>query len=132
MNSGPAAARLVYLSASTARASELRDHAETLQELGMEVTSRWPWRLGELERAQTAARDLADLARADTLVAFTQGLERSHQGRGGRHVELGVALGRQMDILLVGAREHVFHHHDSVRTFDDWPSALRALRQGAR
>jgi hypothetical protein len=127
MSEDPASIRSVYLSASTARADELMRCADDLRLAGIEVTCRWPWHIGELDPESAAAADLADLARADTLVSFTQGPGNPHQGRGGRHVELGVALGRDMGVMLVGPPEHAFHHLAAVRSFPSWESAFHAI-----
>jgi hypothetical protein len=106
--------------------------ADDLRSAGIEVTCRWPWHVGELDPEAAAAADLEDLARADTLISFTQGPGNPHQGRGGRHVELGVALGREMSVVIVGPPEHAFHHLAGVHAFPNWESALHAIVGRAR
>ncbi len=75
-----------------------------------------------------AVEDLADVTRADTFIAFAEppadgALMPASAGRGGRHAEFGVALMLCDRVVLVGPREHVFHHHPKVVQFNDWAAA---------
>lgn len=94
-------------------------------------------------RQHFAQEDVADVLAAHVLVAFTE-TPRSSASRGGRHVEFGLALGlmearRNSDalhyfgppmnrVIVVGPRENVFCWLPEVEHYDDWPSALEALR----
>jgi hypothetical protein len=113
----------VYLSASTVRAAEIGGYAEDLRADGHVVASTWHQTIGRDPLSTAATRDYQELSGADVLVAFTQGLDAAHQGRGGRHVELGIAVARSMSLLLVGPKEHVFHHLPQVATFATWEPA---------
>jgi hypothetical protein len=139
--------RSVYLAARYSRRVELAGYAEELRARGHEVVSRWldgSHEADETERdyasvgyAENAARfaseDAIDVENADLLVSFTEPPESS-SGRGGRHVEFGLALAlRQIEyddrseeprlLVVVGPRENVFHTlADEV--FEDWPSFL--------
>lgn len=115
-----------YLSAPTARAEELRAYAEELTALDVEVVSRWLTTLGKQEPGRAAAQDVADLRRADVFIAFTG--TAAAPGRGGRHVELGIALAHEIPVIVVGDPEHLFHHLAGVDVVDDWPAALQRLR----
>lgn len=108
--------RSVYLAARYSRRLELCGYAAHLEALGHTVTSRWL--LGnhqaendELHRGAAAERfareDLADLAAAAVVVAFTEP-PRTSTSRGGRHVEFGYALALGKPICIVGPRENVF------------------------
>jgi len=132
MSEEPIGALAVYLSSTTARAAEMERYAEEMRAQDLIVVSRWPLEVGQMDMATAAKRDLDDLSRADAIVSFTQGRANAHQGRGGRHVELGVAIARSMRVVIVGEREHAFHHLASVTVVPDWPAALRHLVQLAR
>ena len=59
-------------------------------------------------RHKFATDDLEDVLAAEVLMAFTEE-PRSGNSRGGRHVELGIALGTgRHRIVIVGPRENVF------------------------
>lgn len=125
----------VYLAGRYARRDELRAAADDLQGLGYEVTSRWlyvdasiPGRqlVGSGRPSEIATMDLFDVRRASTCIAFTEPSE-GPQGRGGRHVELGIALALQRRVILVGPREHVFHCLPGLEQYEDWASARQRL-----
>jgi nucleoside 2-deoxyribosyltransferase len=116
----------VYLAAQYARRDEMCIVAKHLQEVGVEVTSRW---LAEQESLSsdmgdhsddfyktTAAIDLEDIDRADVLVFMAEsplvGIKR-----GGRHVEFGYALAKGKRIFVIGFKENVFHYIPGVEHF---------------
>lgn len=85
-------------------------------------------------RRAMADLDIGELLSSDALVVFNE--HHLHgRGRGGRHVELGIALGRNaalpdhrpMQIIAVGPRENVFHYHSTVTTVPDGDAALTVL-----
>lgn len=127
MSSGPGRVR-VYLSASTVRTEELRRYAEELEAEGLEIVSSWLSTVTKRPAAAAASADLADLRRADAFVCFTQGPGNPHQGRGGRHVELGAALERGITVVVVGEPEHVFHELEGVERFGSWEEARARSR----
>lgn len=138
----------VYLAARHSRRLELCGYRTQLGQMGIEVTSRWlngkhqiddhgqpigddgekwvedegsgtaPARL----RQHFAQEDVADVLAADTLIAFTE-VPRASTSRGGRHVELGIAIGTGKRIVVIGPRENVFtwlpqvEHHESWQDF---------------
>lgn len=72
-------------------------------------------------RLKFATDDYEDVINSDALVAFTEA-PRTANSRGGRHVELGIALGRRMPVVVVGPRENIFCWLPDVRSqFDAWP-----------
>lgn len=133
---------IIYLASRYSRRLELCGYRDALRAMGHEVTSRWldgghqiddagvpigdggerlvegdggddSERAAEL-RERFAREDIEDLVRAEALIAFTEP-PRSSASRGGRHVELGIALGRNVAIrqqvcriAVVGYRENVF------------------------
>lgn len=87
-----------------------------LESQGHTVTSSWLRGHEGLDDAH-ARLDLADVARADTLLLINpEGWERS--GTGGRHVELGYALRMGKQIVVLGVRSNIFHYLDCVRIIE--------------
>jgi hypothetical protein len=124
-----------YLSAAFGRQNELRGYRKRLRAVGHDVASAW---LDEVEtdetaedayRARCAEQDARDIERADVFVAFTDG----GPARGGRHVELGIAIAQArdyglIDIIVVGPHEHAFHAHPTVtETYSDPEAFLAAF-----
>jgi len=133
----------IYLAARFSRRDELQHYALTLALLGHQVTSRWhaaatQHRISDEQLAaataslddlrlgrQYAREDVADVAAAELLIAFTEA-PRSVSSRGGRHVEYGLALALCKPVWIVGPRENVFHSlADGL--FATWPEAVRGL-----
>jgi nucleoside 2-deoxyribosyltransferase len=123
-----------YLAARYSRRKELCERRDLLRTLGHEVTSRWldgdypadpsgrSLVAPDEVRARVAAEDMADVLAADLFVAFTE--EGRTDGRGGRHVELGIALAAKKRVIVVGPAENVFCCHPRVERFDTWPEFL--------
>lgn len=132
-----------YLAARYSRRHELLGYRGQLAEIGIEVTSRWlngTHQYGpDAERAQAelgthddlarrfATEDVEDLRAADVVVSFTETPRVPSTNRGGRHVELGLALGLGKLVMNVGPRENAFHYLAGVETFEAWPDALLRL-----
>ena len=77
-------------------------------------------------RAHFAVEDIADVIAAATVVAFTEE-PRTCNSRGGRHVELGIALGAGKHVVVIGPRENVFCWLPDIEHYPDWPAFLAAL-----
>lgn len=144
----------VYLAAAYSRREELCGYRKQLAADGLGVRATWlegpDQRLinGQLLDAATEAKiesrrfdtprsmsyasmcaqqDLADIEAADVVVMFTGG------GRGGgRHVEVGYALALGVPVLLVGARENVFHALPEIKQVATWDEAVALLAQQGR
>jgi len=77
-------------------------------------------------KAQVAAEDLADIEECITVIAFTEhnsDLNREDllgAARGGRHTELGYALARLKDLVIIGPRENMFQCLVGIEQFDNW------------
>jgi hypothetical protein len=143
----------IYLAARYSRRDELAKYRDELIGLGHVVTSRWldgpnqrrldnGLLLGEAEEALIEAglngrdlmspeaielagicgiADLNDVLEADVMVTFTEG----GGGRGGRHVEWGVAANQGLDLIIVGPREHVFHCLPDIKVYSTWEACRK-------
>ena len=134
----------VYLAARYSRNDEMRGVRDVLEALGHEVTSRWIDQHGGnlLESfvaeklnddpghcARYAQADVDDLAAADVVISFTAA---GGGGKGGRHVEYGLALGLGKRLVIVGPREHVFHTLPQVEHYPNWSRLAMALSAAGR
>lgn len=135
-----------YLAARYSRYPEMQEYAKQLQEIGYQITSRWingghdtVDANNDLDKSRFAVEDVEDLFNADTVINFTEDprQEVTGRGRGGRHVELGLALAGYYDrygmrstlrIIVVGHRENVFHWLPVVEYFRTWEDCHIALR----
>ena len=121
----------VYLSGRFSRRVQLNQYRRELERIGIEVTSRWllldpPGPVRDLTHQQwteLALVDVDDVQRAEGLVLFSE----EHEGGGGRHVELGLALAWAKTVIVVGHREHIFHRLPQVQVVADWSGALVIL-----
>lgn len=114
-----------YLAARYSRRDEMLGVRDVLVGFGHEVTSEWieggHQAAPDDENAMLnfACEDLRDLHRADTVLCFTETPREPHTNRGGRHVEMGIALGLGKRVIVVGPLENAFttlaKHH-----FPDW------------
>lgn len=135
--------RKIYLASAYGRMGEMRVYKDVVEAMGYPVTSRWLLQdpangtpqggfalahlntQGEVAEAmQRALMDATDIYEADIMVSFTDG----QFARGGRHVELGMALAWVKTVVVIGPREHVFHCLPDVIWFEDWESFHDALR----
>lgn len=129
----------IYLAARYSRNPEMRLCRDALAAAGHIVTSRWiDQHEGELEESFTPERldaepefcgrfarvDVDDLVSADIVVSFTG---NGGGGKGGRHVEFGIAAALGKRLILVGPRENVFHCLPAVEVVQDLESLLSYL-----
>lgn len=73
--------------------------------------------------------DLEDLAGADAIIIFTS---MDSGGKGGRHIEHGIAIAyadnhpwaggaeQPFRLVVIGPRENVFHCHPATEVYDTW------------
>lgn len=134
-----------YLAARYSRLEEMRGYATDLAQLGL-GTAELAWLSGthewdgsqqpgeELARAQRfALDDLADLAKAQVVVVFTEEPGAGGRNRGGRHVEYGLALAnalarpKRQHVVIVGPAENVFHTLPMIPRFATWQDAVAHL-----
>lgn len=145
----------IYLASRYSRREELCGYRTQLESIGHTVTARWLNGLHQINdagvpvaddgmtklvrdedestevkvismRAKFAREDYDDVMSADMLIAFTE-KPRSELTRGGRHVELGVAIGAGKIVIVVGPRENIFCWMDTVLHFDNWSDCYNVL-----
>ena len=110
----------VYIAASYPRRSEAQGLMALLEMSGVKVTSWWlreETKEGYDQKSDShfgvaAARDIADVIEADTIICLTDG--KVQLSRGGRHAEFGIALAMGKQCIIVGPREQVMHYHKDV------------------
>ena len=129
----------IYLAARYSRHPEMRRYREDLKALGHTVTSRWisgdhhmaeatMFTNGDEEQARRFAQeDWDDLVEANCVISFTE-TPRSTNGRGGRHVEFGLAVAEHKQNIIVGPRENVFHYLKGVDVYETWEACLSRLK----
>lgn len=121
----------------------MNSYAIDLKAAGYEVTSRWisqhqavdlhasNAKYNEIDRLTFAMHDYEDVMRADRLIAFTEDPHESTAAngrRGGRHVELGLALAAAKHVYVVGYRENVFCHLPQIIFYKTFNELLENLR----
>lgn len=125
-----------YIAGRASRQAEFREYRAQYESLGRRCTARWldldfvigndglSAQLPDAERAAVARDDAQDVEDADEMLVFTEA-PRSAPGRGGRHVELGMALALGKSIVLIGPRENTFCHliNEQYECFDDFKAA---------
>lgn len=130
----------VYLAAAYSSKELIRRRADDLRASGFDVTAQW---LNEPHAASVpftsrdpqelrrfARRDIDDIARCDVFIFFSIDPEQPTK-RGGRHVELGLAVAMKKRVLVVGPRENIFHFLPEIEVVTAWAEALDLLRIGS-
>lgn len=114
----------VYLAARYSRRDELLSLIPKLKKQGIQVTSSWlrstgtgklPDRTAK-ENRKHAIKDFKDIERAHAVMMFSED-PGTPTPRGGRHVELGYALGLGKLVIVIGPHENVFHFHPNVEVY---------------
>lgn len=128
----------IYIAARFSRRPEANELANRLQKLGHRITSRWvkpecghvlPTGLSQQasnsERERFAQEDISDVLNCDAMVSLME--QPRSDGRGGRHVEFGMALALDKKLIIIGPRETVFHHLPEVLQFNSVENFLNFL-----
>ena len=143
-----------YLASRYSRRLELCGYRDQLESAGHVVTSRWLHGSHQITdagmpigpsgeslvegdsgcdspeaarlRTSFAVEDMVDVFQAGVLIAFTEP-PRSGPTRGGRHVELGMALASFKRVIVVGHRENIFCWLPGVEYFPTWEQCCAAL-----
>lgn len=129
-----------YIAARFSKRPECHALAKKLMELGHEITSRWvkpesdhvkptglSQQAADAERQRFALEDVQDVEACEAMVSLME--EPRNNGRGGRHVEFGMALALGKANFIIGPRETVFHHLPEVFQFDDEEQFLEFLQK---
>lgn len=114
-----------YLAARFSRKAELQGYAKRLEAQGHIVTSRWLGQDDEdsyeklsPEKARICGEhDVEDVLNADAIINFTEPAGVPSSSRGGRHVELGIAIGVKKILIAIGLKENVFHWLPNIEWF---------------
>lgn len=139
----------IYLAARYSRRLELCGYRSQLEDRGHVVPARWLNGAHQLAgdggplteagerrfeagdpaadhlRDKFATDDYEDVLAADHLIAFTEPPRSGGEAsRGGRHVELGIAIGARIPVTIVGPRENLFCWLPQVTVYENWPSLL--------
>lgn len=111
----------VYIAGRSEDQVTVRSLREKLRAHGISSTARWLDPDGIVDNKKAGAvQCLMDIGRASVFLIVN--LSKIHRsGTGGRHVETGIALMLGKPIVILGARENVFHHLDSVRCVEPTP-----------
>ena len=124
----------VYVASRYEDAPRMNEWRVFLERQGWTVTSRWINGSHDLrvdarhdeERTRFAMEGIEDLLSADVMVLHNpRSFHRT--GRGGRHVETGIAIIQGIPVVLVGERENVFHWHAGVHVVPDIGAAIEML-----
>jgi hypothetical protein len=122
----------IYLAGRYSRHPEMRDYRDQLEAHGHKITSRWiDLHGGSLDKSippnvlnanpevctRFAETDFLDIVQSDMVISFT---EKNPGGKGGRHVEFGMAFALNKIIVIIGPREHVFHTLSGVGVYPNW------------
>jgi nucleoside 2-deoxyribosyltransferase len=123
----------VYLAASFSRKNEIVDKSKQLSDIGIGVTSTWPWEeaapnssladVGDEYLIFNGLKDIADIDAADGVILFTQDPTTSFL-RGGRMHEFGYAHGKGKRLIVCGPKENIFHYLPCVEMFSTWEELL--------
>lgn len=140
----------IYLAARYSRREELCLYRSQLQKLGHDVQARWLNGGHQLSnegtpigdngealvesggdeaaklRAHFANDDWEDVNAAECVINFTEA-PRSGASRGGRHVEMGIALARGVRCIVIGYRENIFHWLPQVEFCENFDQAVAKL-----
>jgi hypothetical protein len=121
-----------YLAAAYGRKEEIKQYRDVLVSLGEVVTASWleephgpQTKLADLtpgQNAQYASVDFLDILASETLVFFS---ESKLTPRGGRHVEMGIAIGLGRAVHVIGTAENIFHYLPFVRVFANFEDYLK-------
>ena len=112
--------------------ARIRKHAAELEGVGHDCHPAWLFETSydndyvgwEKDRAMVDSRDIKA---ADILIAFTCPPDKG-PARGGRHVEVGLALAWRKRVIIVGHRENIFMHLDQVEFYRYWKDCKAALQ----
>jgi nucleoside 2-deoxyribosyltransferase len=128
----------VYLAARYSRKNEISKLVPVFGTHGLSVCSRW---LRETESPDCKLSDFSpevcrnfaevdweDIEACDTFVFFSED-PLVGTPRGGRHVELGLALGLGKRVVVIGKHENIFHFLPCVTVYESLDKFLEKEKQ---
>ncbi len=126
----------IYVSATFARMMEARQIAERLIAEGHEITSTWVYQVLPNQNnpvqpgkaKEYGDRDLEETLKSTLLIQLTGDPKDIVPTGGGRHIEFGIALAKQIPIIIIGPRENVFHHIEGVMVVASVYEAINCLQ----
>lgn len=146
----------IYLASRYSRREELCVYRKELETRGHVVTSRWlngshqisdkgvpigdhgeklvegdsgaDSREADELRQHFVTEDCADVKAADLIISFTEPPRSALGNRGGRHVEFGMAVAWNKELIVVGYRENLFHYLPRVTFFATWTELIGLLK----
>lgn len=127
----------VYVASRFEDKDQAREVRAALAAGGVDCTSRWLEQESKTEaneqdrRRFYAGMDLEDILSADALVLLDP-KETHRTGTGGRHVETGYAIAAGRRVLILGARENVFHSLEQVTVHETVESLVAAAKEVGR
>jgi nucleoside 2-deoxyribosyltransferase len=127
----------VYLAGPWANRDSVRIARERFRSVGIQVNSQWldvPIIEGAgndaasqasagYNMADEAHRDLDDIDHSDLMVVMN--LSKSE----GKAVETGIALAKEMQVIVVGERSNVFHYLPQVIVVETVEEAIAKIRE---
>lgn len=117
----------VYLAGRYSRKPEFLRFMDIIQASGHEVQADWlKSNHDHTPHAECAQIDVADIKACDVLIAFSEE-PRVNNSRGGRHVELGIALALGKRIIIVGPVENVFMALPEIERVDTFREVKHLL-----
>lgn len=146
----------IYLASRYSRRLELCGYRSELEKLGHRVTSRWldgnhqisdtGWPIddngknvvesslaaGEKATAMVerfCREDIDDVVKSQLLIHFTEE-PRKFATRGGRWVEMGIAIALRKAVCVIGPNENIFCYHQAVACFMDWETFIQCAPPG--
>jgi nucleoside 2-deoxyribosyltransferase len=127
-----------YLAAGFSRKDEIAQKSIALKEVGIGVTSTWPWEdaapkstlaeVGDKYLLKHGSKDIKEIEAADGVILFTQDPLKPFV-RGGRMHEFGYAHGKGKRLIVCGPRENIFHYLPNVEVFETFDELITALSQ---
>lgn len=123
----------IYLAARYSSKERMQVVAIQLIQRGFHITSNWifasdrpedPDQIDEGFRRDRAILDFEEVSKSHILILD---LLDGPGTRGAQWAELGIALGLNLQVLVIGPTENVFAYHPKVRRFYDWSECTREL-----
>lgn len=125
---------LAYIASNYESKNAIKKYVAELQISGVGVSSTWQDEphspqsggLGGSDPTYYAKRDLEEIDACDWFVIFSQEPTQATY-RNGRNVELGYAIARKKNLLVIGPYENIFHYLPQFLHVQNWEDARDLL-----